>query len=122
MVYFESSLKNFEKEIDIIKNSSNLNNGGATRLTLGNVIVNETINLGLTKGHAKLLVKEGTKLPVKDIKLENLVIPVGTKEYDIDKKLFKRMVEDIKVLIEEEFDDKFKLKLLNGFSKMIDVK
>lgn len=44
------------------------------------------------------------------------------QKYDIDKKLFKRMVEDIKVLIEEEFDDKFKLKLLNGFSKMIDVK
>lgn len=78
-----NNLKNFEKEIDIIKNSSNLNNGGATRLTLGNVIVNETINLGLTKGHAKLLVKEGTKLPVKDIKLENLVIPVGTKEIEL---------------------------------------
>ena len=32
------------------------------------------------------------------------------------------MVADIKILIEEEFDDKFKLKLLNGFSKMIDIK
>lgn len=44
------------------------------------------------------------------------------QKYDIDERLFKRMVADIKVLIEEEFDDKFKTKLLNGFSKMIDVK
>ena len=44
------------------------------------------------------------------------------QKYDIDERLFKRMVADVKVLIEEEFDDKFKTKLLNGFSKMIDVK
>ena len=44
------------------------------------------------------------------------------QKYDIDERLFKGMVADIKILIEEEFDDKFKLKLLNGFSKMIDIK
>lgn len=79
-----NNLKNFEKEIDIITNNQNsTSKSSATPLTLGNVIVNETINLGLTKGHAKLLVKEGTKLPIKDIKLENLVIPVNTKEIEL---------------------------------------
>lgn len=79
-----NNLKNFEKEIDIITNNqSSTSKSSATPLTLGNVIVNETINLGLTKGHAKLLVKEGTKLPIKDIKLENLVIPVNTKEIEL---------------------------------------
>lgn len=79
-----NNLKNFEKEIDIITNNQSLTSkSSATPLTLGNVIVNETINLGLTKGHAKLLVKEGTKLPIKDIKLENLVIPVNTKEIEL---------------------------------------
>ena len=79
-----NNLKNFEKEIDIITNNqSSTSKSSSTPLTLGNVIVNETINLGLTKGHAKLLVKEGTKLPIKDIKLENLVIPVNTKEIEL---------------------------------------
>ena len=79
-----NNLKNFEKEIDIITNNqSSPSKSSATPLTLGNVIVNETINLGLTKGHAKLLVKEGTKLSIKDIKLENLVIPVNTKEIEL---------------------------------------
>ena len=79
-----NNLKNFEKEINFITNNqSSTSKSGATPLTLGNVIVNETINLGLTKGHAKLLVKEGTKLPIKDIKLENLVIPVNTKEIEL---------------------------------------
>ena len=79
-----NNLKNFEQEIDIITNNqSSTSKSSATPLTLGNVIVNETINLGLTKGHAKLLVKEGTKLPIKDIKLENLVIPVNTKEIEL---------------------------------------
>ena len=79
-----NNLKNFEKEIDFITNNqSSTSKSSATPLTLGNVIVNETINLGLTKGHAKLLVKEGTKLPIKDIKLENLVIPVNTKEIEL---------------------------------------
>lgn len=79
-----NNLKNFEKEIDIITNNQgSTSKSSATPLTLGNVIVNETINLGLTKGHAKLLVKEGTKLPIKDIKLENLVIPVNTKEIEL---------------------------------------
>lgn len=79
-----NNLKNFEKEIDFITNNqSSTNKSSSTPLTLGNVIVNETINLGLTKGHAKLLVKEGTKLPIKDIKLENLVIPVNTKEIEL---------------------------------------
>ena len=79
-----NNLKNFEKEIDIITNNqSSPSKSSSTPLTLGNVIVNETINLGLTKGHAKLLVKEGTKLPIKDIKLENLVIPVNTKEIEL---------------------------------------
>ena len=79
-----NNLKNFEKEIDFITNNqSSTSKSSSTPLTLGNVIVNETINLGLTKGHAKLLVKEGTKLPIKDIKLENLVIPVNTKEIEL---------------------------------------
>ena len=79
-----NNLKNFEQEIDIITNNqSSTSKSSSTPLTLGNVIVNETINLGLTKGHAKLLVKEGTKLPIKDIKLENLVIPVNTKEIEL---------------------------------------
>lgn len=79
-----NNLKNFEKEIDIITNNQgSTSKSSATPLTLGNVIVNETINLGLTKGDAKLLVKEGTKLPIKDIKLENLVIPVNTKEIEL---------------------------------------
>lgn len=79
-----NNLKNFEKEIDIITNNqSSPSKSSSTPLTLGNVIVNETINLGLTKGHAKLLVKEGTKLSIKDIKLENLVIPVNTKEIEL---------------------------------------
>jgi molecular chaperone DnaK (HSP70) len=79
-----NNLKNFEKEIDFITNNQgSTSKSSATPLTLGNVIVNETINLGLTKGHAKLLVKEGTKLPIKDIKLENLVIPVNTKEIEL---------------------------------------
>ena len=79
-----NNLKNFEKEIDIITNNqSSTSKSSSTPLTLGNVIVNETINLGLTKGHAKLLVKEGTKLPIKDIKLENLVIPINTKEIEL---------------------------------------
>lgn len=55
----------------------------STLLQLGTTIVNDDINLGLTKGYVRKLIKAGTKLPTGDIELEPFKIPVGTDKIEL---------------------------------------
>lgn len=55
----------------------------STLLQLGTTIVNDDINLGLTKGYVRKLVKAGTKLPTGNIELEPFKLPVGTNEIEL---------------------------------------
>lgn len=62
----------------VTKNAEN-----STLLELGTTIVNEDINLGITKGYVRKLIKAGTKLPTGDIELEPFKIPVGTNKIEL---------------------------------------
>lgn len=55
----------------------------STLLQLGTTVVNDDINLGLTKGYVRKLVKAGTKLPTGDIVLDPFQLPVGTSRIEL---------------------------------------
>lgn len=55
----------------------------STLLQLGTTVVNDDINLGLTKGYVRKLVKAGTKLPTGDIVLNPFQLPVGTSRIEL---------------------------------------
>lgn len=55
----------------------------STLLQLGTTVVNDDINLGLTKGYVRKLVKAGTKLPTGDIVLDPFQLPVGTNRIEL---------------------------------------
>lgn len=55
-----------------------------TLLQLGSSVVNDTINLGLSKGYVLPIVKSGTQLPTGDIEINaDLKIPVGTNRIEL---------------------------------------
>ena len=65
------------------KNKKVKTNESGTLLQLGSSIVSDDINLGLTKGYVRKLIKAGTKLPTGDIEQEVFSLPVDTDRIEL---------------------------------------